>query len=103
MRTGKQRAGRLTSRPYGFGDDAAAADVVRRIFAEFTHPYRHATLSEIAAGLNIDQAATQRGGQWHASTVRYVLRNPVYIELVGGDVFDAAQARLLQLRPGPPR
>ena len=77
--------------------------MVRRIFAEFTHPYRHTTLSAIAAGLNIYQAATRRGAQWHASTVRYVLANEAYADLVGAAAFAAAQARLAQLRPGPPR
>lgn len=104
MRTGKQRAGRLTSLPYGLGDNPAAAATVQRIFMEFCEPYRHATLSEIAMALNVDQVATARGGaHWYPSTVRYVLRNKAYIDLVGREAFDAAQRRLSRLQPGPPR
>lgn len=102
MRTGKQAAGRAISPPYGLGDDTAAADVVRRIFAEFCEPYRRPALSEIAQALNVDQVATARGGQWHASSIRYILCNPAYLDLVGAETFTAAQSRLARLRPGPP-
>lgn len=95
-------AGRTTSIPYGL-NDPAAADVVCRMFQEFCDPYRRPSLSELAHDLNVDQVATARGGQWHASTVRYVLRNDAYVDLVGREMFDAAQARLSRLLPGPPR
>ena len=60
--------------------DDQAATVVVRIFAEFTRPYFHTGLSEIADALNVDDIPTQRGGMWHASTMRYILRNQVYGE-----------------------
>jgi hypothetical protein len=102
MRTGKQKAGRLTSRPYGLDGDPDAVATVRRIFAEFIHPYRHATLSEIAADLNTDAVPTARGGRWFASGIRYILSNPVYSgTVVDAELFEAAAARLARLRPGP--
>ena len=62
--------------PYGYSMDGenrtidqAAAAVVRRIFDEFTELYTHASLSEIAAALNMDGIPTKRGGRWYASTV----------------------------------
>ncbi len=101
----------------GFVVDEQAAAVVRRIFDEFTRTYTHTTLSEIADGLNIDNVPTQRGGKWHASTIRYVLSNGWYAGLVqfdgqepvigeqpvivSKDVYDAVQRRLDALQPGP--
>lgn len=118
MRQGKQQAGRSINPAYGLGVNPAAADTVRRIFTEFTHPDRRATLREIAAGLNVDQVVTARGGQWHASTVRYVLRNGAYAGLmqwagveskhgkvpaiVTPDDYEEAQQLLAQLRRGNP-
>ena len=54
--------------------------MVRRIFAEFGDSYHRFTLSEIARALNVDEAATQHGKRWHASTVRYILTNAAYAE-----------------------
>ncbi len=103
MRQGKQACGRAINPPYGL-DDPAAADVVRRIFAEFCNPYARFTLSEIARALNVDEMATRHGRRWHASTVKYVLRNPAYVpDVVDADTWQAAQRRLQALRPGPPR
>ena len=103
-RTGKQQAGRLTSVAYGLDGDPDAVAIVQRIFAEFTRLYARATLSEIAAGLNTDEVATQRGGKWHASTVRYILRNRRYAVqgVIAEELFEAAQRRLEGIRPGPP-
>lgn len=101
MRRGKQQAGAAINPPYGLGGDPAAAAVILRIFGEFTEPYARPGLAEIAAGLNVDGIPTARGGQWHASTVGYVLRNPAYADLVGRDLFAAAQARRARLRRGP--
>ena len=104
MREGKQGAGRAISVPYGLGGDVDEAAIVRRIFAEFCHPYAHATLSEIARALNTDEVATRRGGQWYASTVRYILCNAAYVPgLINAEAFEQAQARLQRLRPGPPK
>ena len=100
MRSGKQQAGRSINLPYGL-DDPAAADVVRRIFAEFCNPYARFTLSEIARALNVDEMATRHGKRWHASTVKYILCNGAYADMVGVDTWQAAQRRLRQLRPGP--
>ena len=103
-REGKQQAGRLTSVAYGLEGDPVAVATVRRIFTEFLELYAHATLSEIAAGLNTDEIPTRRGGKWHAATVRYILSNPSYAGVViEPDTFELAQARLQALRPGPPK
>ena len=87
-------------------DDQAAAIVVR-IFSEFTRPHFHTGLSEIAHDLNVDGVATQRGGEWHASTVRYILGNQVYAEaphaIISRGVYDQAQSRLATLQMGPTR
>ena len=100
--------------PFGYqiegGDlviDAEAAAVVQRIFDEFTRPYIRAGLSEIADGLNADGIPTQRGGRWHASTVRYILGNQVYADepraIISRGTYDQAQNRLVTLRMGPTR
>ena len=101
--------------PFGYrqeGDqwaiDAEQAAVVRRIFAEFTRLYAHAGLTEIAEGLNVDAIPTQRGGQWHASTVRYILSNAGYVggaqpAIISREQHDQAQARLNRMQMGPTR
>lgn len=101
--------------PYGYivdGEhravDQDAAAVVLRIFDDFTRLYARVSLTEIAAGLNVDGIPTARGGRWYASTVRYVLANPVYAgadgwpPIVSLPMFEAAQRRIDALRPGPP-
>lgn len=76
---------------------------VQRIFAEFADPYHRFTLTEIARALNVDDLATKRGGKWHASSVKYILRNPAYVpDVIDDKTFDRVQARLKELRPGPP-
>lgn len=103
-RTGKQQAGRLTSVAYGLDGEPEAVAVVQRIFTEFTMLYARVTLSEIAAGLNTDEVATQRGGRWYAATVRYILSNAAYVpDVISESTFADAQARLRALRPGPPK
>ena len=78
-------------------DDQAAA-VVQRIFSEFCRPHFHTGLSEIAP---------QRGGKWHASTVRYILGNQVYAgaphAIVSRGVYDQSQSRLASMQRGPTR
>ncbi len=37
-----------------------------------------ASLRGIAAQLNQRQVETKQGGRWYASTVKYVLENPLY-------------------------
>ena len=100
--------------PYGYRSegsrlviDAEQAAIVERIYAEFTRPYIRAGLSEIADGLNVDGVPTQRGGKWHASTVRYILTNQVYAEaphaIVTVGAFNQAQSRLASMQRGPTR
>ncbi len=90
--------------PYGLDGDSVAAAVVQRIFADFTRLYTRATLSEIAAGLNADEIPTQRGGKWHAATVKYILSNAAYVPgVIELATFEQAQERLQALRPGPPK
>lgn len=104
MRQGKQAGGRAINPPYGLGDPAQA-ETVKRIYAEFIDMYRHATLSEIAHGLNLDEIPSRRGGMWHVSTVQYILANPIYAtaHIVDADTWATAQRRLRQLRRGPAR
>ena len=86
-------------------EDEAA--VVQRIFDEFTRPYIRAGLSEIATGLNVDGIPTQRGGKWHASTVRYILGNSIYADepraIITRGTYQQAQNRLVSMRRGPTR
>jgi DNA invertase Pin-like site-specific DNA recombinase len=70
---------RLTSR----------AETVRRIF-ELREAGK--TLRAIAARLNGEGVPTKRGGDWHASTVSYVLKNPKYRgvlrHVIGGEAVE---------------
>jgi len=70
---------RLTSR----------AETVRRIF-ELREAGK--TLRAIAARLNREGVPTKRGGDWHASTVSYVLKNPKYRgvlrHVIGGEAVE---------------
>jgi DNA invertase Pin-like site-specific DNA recombinase len=70
---------RLTSR----------AETVRRIF-ELREAGK--TLRAIAAQLNAEGVLTKRGGDWHASTVSYVLKNPKYRgvlrHVIGGEALE---------------
>ena len=105
QRAGKQRAGNLISVAYGLNGDPDAVAGVRRIFDEFTAPYRHATLSEVAGACNLDEIPTARGGRWYPATVRNVLSNRGYVAagVISEGVFFSAQARLGALRKGPPK
>ena len=84
------------------------AETVRRVFVDFCNVYSRPSLTEIAEALNIDGIRTARGAEWHASSVRYMLRNSTYLgdssrpALVSPELFDMAQRRLDSLRPGPP-
>ena len=114
VRLGKAERAEMARFPLGYrlegsrlviNEDEAA--VVQRIFAEFTRPYFHIGLSELAHGLNVDGVPTQRGGKWHASTVRYILANAVYAEewhaIISRGAYDQAQNRLTTMRMGPTR
>lgn len=101
--------------PYGYRREGLelvveedAADTVRRVFYDFCAIYSRPSLTEIAESLNTDGLRTARGAVWHASTVRYLLRNSAYLgdssrpAIVSPDMFETAQRRLDSLRPGPP-
>lgn len=97
---------------FSIADDSA--DVVRSVFADFLAGQG---LSAIAQRLNDAGATTAKGGNWYASTVRYILSNGFYAGLVqwgnsedvagthpaiiSRETYDHAQARLNALRPGP--
>ena len=74
--------------------DDREADTVRRI-----QQLRGAGLSlrAIAAELNAAGLFTKRGGQWHPSTVRYVLENPIYTGTLShaGTAAERADLRLV--------
>jgi DNA invertase Pin-like site-specific DNA recombinase len=71
---------RLTSR----------AETVRRIFEMRADD--DMTLRAIAGQLNAEGVPTKRGGDWHASTVSYVLKNPKYRgvlrHVIGGEAVE---------------
>ena len=106
--------------PYGYRYDTGTfvvdderADVVRRIFAAFIVG---AGMTEIASQLNDTRTPTARGGQWSASSVRYILRNGAYAgvaqwdgveaqtgehpAIISAEDYNSAIARLGTLRPG---
>lgn len=60
--------------PHGY-----EAEVVRRIFRGCREGH---SLAAIAQTLNREGIPTRRGREWHRSTVRYVLRNPLYTGFV---------------------
>jgi hypothetical protein len=69
--------------PYGYTHDGeglvpatAEAKVVRQIFALYLGG---SSLEEIAQSLNSRGVPAKSGGDWHKSTVDYILRNPLYI------------------------
>ncbi len=56
--------------------DESGAEVIKRIF--HMKRYKRIGLREIARLLNDEGIPTARGGQWRASTVKYILDNPLY-------------------------
>lgn len=64
-------------------------ETVRRIFRMRENGE---TLRGIAGALNADGVPTKRGGDWHASTVRYILNNDKYEGImrheIGGDTVE---------------
>lgn len=49
---------------------------VKRIF--HLKRYKRMKLAAIARLLNVENVKTARGGNWYASTVKYILKNPIY-------------------------
>lgn len=97
----------------GFEVHEAQAAIVRRIFTEFL---AEETMTAIAHRLTADCIATKNGGQWDASTIRYILRNgsycgltqwdgaeesaALYPAIITEDTYRQALAALAALRPG---
>jgi site-specific DNA recombinase len=75
------------SAPYGYERDlegglipvAHEAEIIRKIFSLRAEG---AGYLRIAQALNTDGIRGKRGGQWNASTIRYILDNPKYRGLV---------------------
>lgn len=91
----------------------AQAETVQQVFTWFVDGVG---MSAIAKRLNEAGATTAKGGQWYASTVKYILSNGFYAglaqwgesEVMGNHpaiidrpLYEAAHARLVALRPGP--
>jgi site-specific DNA recombinase len=60
----------------GIVPNAAEAEIVRRIFAEYVSGQ---SLSDIALRLHRDGIRTKKGSLWRQSTVSGIVRNPVYV------------------------
>lgn len=83
MRFKKERGERLGSPPYGFRlnrdkkmvQNPKEMRVVRRILKWRKEGWSYA---DIAEELNRKKVKTKRGKKWHASTVRYIAKNPRY-------------------------
>lgn len=54
----------------------AEADLINRIY--HMKRYNRLSINQIARTLNKQGAETKRGGKWYASTVAYILNNPIY-------------------------
>lgn len=52
------------------------AETVKVIFAY--KRYKRLSINEIARRLNAEGYKTKRGGKWYASTIKYILNNPIY-------------------------
>ncbi len=68
--------------PYGYASKGKGlvpspieAEVIRSVFDLYL---RGKSLQEIRQLLNNAQVPSPRGGGWHRSTIRYILRNPLY-------------------------
>ena len=111
--------------PYGYTYQAGEftinpdqAAVIRDIFIRFI---AGESLLTLAAHLNAAATPTATGGQWYASTIRYLLSNGIYAgmaqwypdgakealtvegvypEIITPDVYNQAHRRLQALRPG---
>jgi site-specific DNA recombinase len=96
-----------------FTVEPAQAETVKTVFRWFVDGL---SMSTIATRLNDANATTARGGEWHASTIKYILSNGFYAGLaqwndseVAGShpaiidrrLYEAAHRRLVSLRPGP--
>lgn len=95
-----------------FEIDAKAAVTIKDVFGSFVNGQ---SMASIAAALNAGNVKTATGGQWYASTVRYILQNGFYCGLAQWDetevegshpaiisrkVYEDAHARLKSLKPG---
>ena len=81
--------------PYGFEKDKrgklrihdSEAEVVRRIFKELASGKSMRTVAE---ELNNDGITTKRGKQWLEGTLRRIVWNQIYIQLVPAELFEEA-------------
>lgn len=105
---------RRRSAPFGYTqEDGALVPVSEeaRVLADFFRMYQEGkSLRQIADVLNRNEVPTSRGGRWRASTIRHILRNPIYVgrmrrngtvrdgggppPLVSVDLFEEVQKRL---------
>lgn len=69
--------------PYGFADRNGAlvpeSEEAAQVAAFFRMYQGGMSLRQIAEAASRQDVPTSRGGQWRASTVRHILRNPIYI------------------------
>ncbi len=99
--------------PYGYAGGTAGpvtsaleAEVVKSVFDLYLRGW---SLEKIRRMLNDGEVPAPRGGQWYRSTVRYILRNPLYAgyrrrremlrrssypAIIETDLFDRAQMML---------
>ncbi|MFQ6012446.1 MAG: recombinase family protein [Thermoplasmata archaeon] len=77
---------RTRTTPFGYAEeDGTLVPDSReaRAVSDFYCMYREGmSLRQIAEVMNRRHLPTSRGGRWRASTIRYILRNPIYIGLV---------------------
>ena len=66
--------------------DPVKSEIVRQMFAWYTTPQKRRSLYWIAKKLNDDGIPTPRGGiRWNASSIRGILRSPVYAGMAYSD------------------
>jgi site-specific DNA recombinase len=73
----------------------AEASIVRRIFREYLAGVPQL---QIARALNRERVPTRRGGKWSSSTIRDLLRNPVFVGKVriSGEVHDGTHRPIIE-------
>ena len=65
-----------TSKDKELETDKKEAKIVKAIFK--LKKNKHLSINEIARRLNNEGFETKRGGRWYASTISYILKNPIY-------------------------
>jgi len=97
----KAREGYLNSSyivPYGYSREIGNRDlstneeeseIIKEIFLLYLQ--KHQTLNAIAKVLNMRNIKSSKGGEWGASTIKYILTNPIYIGKVRYAVDDESR------------